>query len=101
VTIRQVILTQEFLDRLDMLLPSNRTAHGRPSAQDLLRFELPGIVDKLAVAYERCTYPRPKAPGVRAFTYESALVGLVTFLTVLTDDDVVEVHWPRVHELLE
>lgn len=45
---RRVRFTEEFFDRLDELLPEERSADGTPSATDFLVFELPSIRDRLA-----------------------------------------------------
>jgi hypothetical protein len=91
------VVTQEFFDRLDMLLPE-RTADGGPSAKDFLEFELPEIVDKLAYGYERFTFLRPSAPHRRVFSFESVLLGAMALVVALTDEDVVEVQWPLIYD---
>ena len=49
---RQVRFTEEFFERLDVLLPEERGTDGTPSVTDFLVFEVPPIRDRLA---SRCT----------------------------------------------
>lgn len=62
-TIREVLVSEEFLDRLDMLLADERTTTGDASSQDFLRYELPAIVDTLALDYESVTRPSGNNPA--------------------------------------
>ena len=52
---RQVRVTQPFFDRLDELLPEQRSAAGAPSSTDFLLHEIPAIIDLLADLYESST----------------------------------------------
>ncbi len=45
---RQVRVTEQFFDRLDELLPGQRSATGTPSATDFLLHDMPRIIDLLA-----------------------------------------------------
>lgn len=52
---RLVRVAPSFFDRLDELLPGERTAAGQASATDFLLHELPRIIDRLAQDYESVT----------------------------------------------
>ena len=54
---RQVRVTASFFERLDELLPAQRSATGTPSGTDFLLHEMPAIIDRLADAYETSTCP--------------------------------------------
>ena len=56
---RPVVALPQFFDRLDELLPTERSASGRPSSTDFLLHELPAIIDALAENYEASTMPVP------------------------------------------
>ena len=62
---RQVRVAPSFFDRLDELLPEERTATGKPSATDFLLHEIPTIIDRLAEEYERHTMVLTAAPEFR------------------------------------
>jgi hypothetical protein len=48
VTERQVRFTEQFFERLDSLLPTERGADGTPSVTDFLLLDLPAVRDRLA-----------------------------------------------------
>ena len=56
---RHVVVLPEFFDRLDDLLPAERTADGTPSTADFVLHELTSIVETLAEDYEGVTTPIP------------------------------------------
>lgn len=58
-TRRHVVVLPAFFDRLDELLPSERTADGTPSTADFVLHELTSIVETLAEDYEAVTTPIP------------------------------------------
>jgi hypothetical protein len=64
---RIVRVVQEFFDRLDDLLPAERSATGAPSTTDFLLHDLPPVIDVLALNYDTVTTPVPSAPGVSVF----------------------------------
>lgn len=90
-TRRQVQVGQSFFDRLDELLPAERTAEGGPSATDFLLHEVPTIVDLLAEDFVGTTLPVEDAPPVRVLIISGILVRLVAVYAHLRVDDVIEV----------
>jgi hypothetical protein len=60
---RVVRVTQQFFDRLDELLPEERSASGTPSATDFLAHDLPNVIDALALDFELSP---PRFPASRA-----------------------------------
>ena len=53
---RVVRFTEQFFNRLDRLLPSERGGDGIPSVTDFLLFDLPTVRDALATNFERQTF---------------------------------------------
>ena len=91
---RQTRVTDQFFDRLDELLPSERTAAGAPSATDFVAYDLPPVLDELAGRYEDVTLPVDESSGaVRVFIGVGALVQRFAVYTELVTDDVIEVFW--------
>lgn len=88
-TRRQVQIGQSFFDRLDELLPAERTAEGGPSATDF--HEVPTIVDLLAEDFVGTTLPIEDAPPVRVLVTSGILVRVVAVYAHLRVDDVIEV----------
>ncbi|MGH9179889.1 MAG: hypothetical protein ACRD0N_15240 [Acidimicrobiales bacterium] len=88
---RGVRVRPSFFERLDELLPDERTADGQPSATDLLLHELPSIIDLLATAYEETTLEIEQVPGVRVLVTAGRLVTRVAIYVALGADDAVEV----------
>ena len=88
---REVRVSPSFFERLDELLPDERTPDGRPSATDFLLHELPSIIDLLATDYERVTLEVEEVPGVRVLVTAGRLVARVAFYVALAPDDGVEV----------
>lgn len=89
---RQVTVTDDFFDRLEILLPAERVGEGVPSRTDFLMYELPAIIDQLADDLEVVT--SPASPGSTLRVYVSAGI-MVDFLAVYARlvNDVVEVVW--------
>ena len=73
----RVRVTASFFDRLDELLPPERSADGRPSATDFLLHDLPAIIDLLAEDFERRTVPIADDPEIRALVAAGVLVAFV------------------------
>ncbi len=88
---RLVRVTQSFFDRLDELLPEERSASGEPSSADFLLHEIPPIIDQLAEDYEGTTVAIPDLPEVRVLITSGILVGAVAVYATLAPDDSVEV----------
>jgi hypothetical protein len=61
---RLVRVAPSFFDRLDELLPGERTA-GQPSATDFLLHELPRIMDRLAQDTSPSPSPSRRGRGYR------------------------------------
>ena len=89
---RQTRVTDQFFDRLDELLPSERTATGTPSATDFLAYDLPAVLDELAVRYEDVTFAVDESAGVRVFIAAGALVSRFAVYAELVAG-VIEVFW--------
>jgi hypothetical protein len=98
-TRRQVRVTQQFFDRLDELLPAERTEAGTPSATDFLLHDLPPILDQLATRYEDVTLPVGDVPGVRVLIAVGVLVPRMAVYAELVTDGAVELFWLEVDDL--
>ena len=62
---RQVRVPDQFFDRLDLLLPQERSADGLPSGADFLLHEMPKIIDALAEDHLGVTLPVADVDDVR------------------------------------
>lgn len=54
---RTVVFEDEFFERLNDLVPEERSATGVPSRTDFLAYDIPPLMDLLAEDYERVTLP--------------------------------------------
>ena len=88
---RQVRFTEQFFDRIDLLLPSERGADGTPSITDFLLFELPRVRDDLVADYGGHTLATDD-PNVRLFIGAWLLVSRYAIYVAL-EDDVIEAFW--------
>lgn len=88
---RQVRVAPSFFDRLDELLPTERTAGGFPSATDFLLHEIPAIIDRLAEDYIGSTLAVEEAAPVRVLITAGVLVPYVAVYATLRVDGIVEV----------
>jgi hypothetical protein len=95
---RAVRVTESFFDRLDELLPSDRTADGGPSATDFLLHDMPAIIDSLAFAFEASAHPVADREDLRVLIAVGALVGYVAVYAVLTPDDTVEIIYLEIEQ---
>jgi hypothetical protein len=59
---RVVRFTPQFFERLDELLPAERSPEGAPSTADFLLYDLPRIRDQLADNFEGNTLPADEEP---------------------------------------
>ena len=91
-TDRPVRFTEDFFDRLDVLLPERRSADGTLSVTDFLLFDLPPIRDKLAGDFKGETLPTDDA-GIRVYVGHGVLVRHVAVFARLDNDGSVEVFW--------
>ncbi len=82
---RSVIVTDDFFDDLNSLLPAERSAAGGFSRTDFLAYVMPSIIDTLSDDYETSTTPwRPGAATRVRIT--ATLIGVVTVYAELIDD---------------
>jgi len=88
---RQVRVAPSFFDRLDQLLPDDRSATGVASTADFLLHEIPPLIDLLAQDYEGATLDVPGVPDVRVLIAKGVLVSHLALYVVLPDDDSVEI----------
>lgn len=88
---RQVRVAPSFFDRLDQLLPAERSPTGLPSTADFLLHELPPLLDLLAVDYEGTTLAVKDVPEVRVLVAAGVLVARLALYVVLADDDAIEI----------
>lgn len=70
---RQVRFTEQFFNRLELLLPEERGADGTPSITDFLLLDLPTVRDDLASNFESRTFPT-NDPDVRVYIGTGLLV---------------------------
>jgi hypothetical protein len=87
---RVVRVRPRFFDRLDALLPEERTAEGRPSTTDFLAYELPAVIDRLAADYEGVAVGLPNGPDVRMHIAHGVLVAELVVFCVLAADGAIE-----------
>jgi hypothetical protein len=88
---RQVRVAPSFFDRLDELLPEERSATGVPSTADFLLHEMAPLIDLLAVDYEAATLEVKDVPEVRVLIATGVLVAHLALYVVLADDNAVEI----------
>lgn len=97
---RQVRVAPSFFDRLDELLPAERSPTGVPSTADFLLHELPPLIDLLAADYENVTLAVKDVPEVRVLVAAGVLVARLALYVVLADDDAVEIIYLEIdHQL--
>lgn len=87
---RRVVVIPEFFDRLDELLPSERSPTGRPSTADFALHDLTAIIDTLADDYDGSTMPVP-ATDTRVLVTAGMTVSYVAVYVLLRADGIVEV----------
>ena len=80
-----------FFEDLDRLLPSERTASGRPSSTDFLLYDLPPIRDLLAEDVVGSTVSVPGVGELRVFLGTATLVRAVAVYVLVADDGAVDV----------
>ena len=88
---RQVRFTEQFFDRLDLLLPGDRGSDGTPSVTDFLLLDLPRVRDGLATEYFDNTLPTDD-PEVRVYIGAGLLV-LRFAIYVALEGETVEAFW--------
>ena len=88
---RQVRVSQTFFDRLDELLPEERSADGFPSATDFLLHEIPAVIDRLAIAFEESTTPFVAGSDIRVLVTAGVFIDLMAVYAVISNDGAVEI----------
>ena len=88
---RQVRFTEQFFDRLDELLTSERGAEGEPSITDFLLFDLPAVSDRLGSNFEEYTLETGD-PEVRVYIGAGILIARFAIYVAL-ERNVVEAFW--------
>lgn len=88
---RPVRVAPSFFDRLDELLPEDRSATGVPSTADFLLHEMPPLIDLLALDYEAATLEVAEVPGIRVLIAAGVLVPHLALYVVVAEDDAVEI----------
>ncbi|MGN6694009.1 MAG: hypothetical protein ACTHN0_07515 [Aquihabitans sp.] len=86
-------MTDQFFDRLDALLPYERTVRGGCSAADFLGVEIPYVVDALADDLHGVTIQLADEPDIRVAVAAGRLVPAFMVYAELLDDGSVEVFW--------
>ncbi len=89
-TDRVVRFAPQFFERLDELLPAERSPEGEPSAADFLLHDLPRIRDQLAADFEGNTLPTEDDP-LRVWVGSGVVVSNVALFAYIAGDDTVEV----------
>lgn len=95
---RQVRFTEQFFDRLDELLPSERGPDGEPSITDFLLFDLPSVSDRLRSNYFENTLQTGE-PEVRVYIGAGMLVARFAIFVAL-EGEVVEAFWLSIDRLV-
>ena len=91
-TERRVRFTDQFFDRLDVLLPFERDDSGTPSVTDFLVLEAPRLRDRLATDFEGSTMPTGD-PDVRVAIGAGTIIPYLALYAYIADDGAVEVFW--------
>lgn len=87
----QVRFTEQFFDRLDLLLPDERGADGTPSVTDFLFLDLPTVRDELATDFEGRTFATAD-PAVRVYIGTGVLIRAFA-VYVAREGDSIDVFW--------
>ena len=90
---RLVRVTEQFFERLDEIIPAERSSDGAPSATDFLLHEMPPIIERLATDFEGTTTPTEEQPSVRALVAAGLLVPFLAVYAELMADGSVEVFY--------
>ena len=73
---RRVVVRPEFFDRLDDLLPDERTPKGDPGTADFILHDLTAVIDTLAEDYVGATLP-VEGSDVRLFVFAGMTIPYV------------------------
>jgi hypothetical protein len=88
---RQVRFTEQFFNRLDVLLPGERGIDGTPSITDFLLLDLPRVRDRLVSDYQGNTLATDD-PDVRVYIGAGVLVRRYAIF-VAEEGDAIEAFW--------
>lgn len=86
-TRRTVVFEDEFFERLNDLVPEERSATGVPSRTDFLAYDIPPLMDLLAEEYERFTLP-VAGSNLRVLVQSGRFVRGIVLWTELVDERV-------------
>jgi len=90
---REVRVTDQFFDRLDDLLPAERSAEGEPSTTDFLLHEIPSVIERLASMFEEVTMPALPGSDVRVLITAGVFGRILAFYVALAPDGWVEIFY--------
>lgn len=90
---RQTAVNERLFDRLDQLLPAQRSASGTPSTTDFFLHEMPTIIDRLASVFEEATIPAVPGSDVRVFLTIGVFVADVAVYVAESPDGSIEILW--------
>lgn len=91
-TRRRVVVRPEFFDRLEELLPEERSPSGEPSTTDFVLHDLTAVIDTLAAEYLGRTMPTEET-DVRILVAAGVVVPFVVIYVREVDVDTVEILW--------
>lgn len=91
-TRRRVVVRPEFFDRLDELLPEERTPEGDPSTADFILHDLTAVIDALAEDFEATTLPVTESDA-RLFVFAGMTMPYVAIFARKLDDTLIELLW--------
>ena len=83
---RDIRVTDRFFQDLVSLLLTERTVSGTPSATDFLLYEIPRLIERLAIDFEVNTIAVDGAPDVRVLNTSGILVGFIAAYVTLAAD---------------
>ncbi len=87
---RRFVVLPGFFDRLDQLLPGERTSSGVPSRTDFIVYDLSPMLDALAEDYERETLELP-GTSERVVVKHGITVAYIAITVKLASDGTIEV----------
>jgi hypothetical protein len=88
---RIVRVAPSFFERLDELLPEERSVDGIPSTADFLLHDLPPIIESLADSATDVTTPIPDVAHIRVSVTAGMLVGFIAVYVSFRMDGSVDV----------
>ncbi len=88
---REVRVTDQFFDRLDELLASERSADGEPSTTDFLLHEMPSVIERLASMFEEVTMHAVPGSDVRVLITAGVFGRNLAFYVASAPDGWIEI----------